>query len=583
MLKAGKLQRSSHPGRPAVLVAALAMATMAQAPSARGANILLADNSQVLQAWQQGGGQAPELVQEADGGTTIQWTGGVSLDVYRNDVTGGNQSTPLHDGEFYKLTAQGDVRAAQTSGDMRFLQFSVSHTDDRAALSHAPGSQINMLHMGSTGTGYHLALGDVTAGFSTLGANVGLRGLLVQKQFGQSVLSATAGALTESWEALGRTVDRTRYLRNVYGGKLETPMWDNGRVYLTLQGYEDADGGMASNAQSLALASGRSATAGFAYQRELFSLTGEAGMSRWSEEGRAGEDDRAFIVDASWAFQNAGLRAGHHDIGEYYASLAAQGGNGVKETYLNGNWMARDWLNLSADLRHSENALAGLTVQGVPPANPTSNATETDAVNLSAAITFGPDYPGWNVLLNHTRSNGKNGNGDANENRNYGTTLAYAGQVWNGSVSYLHGRVENATAPASDADTDTVQVNLGRNWTDTAAPEAPAWTFGVNLGLTLQDQSLDAGGGPETSTWQISLTGQHLAWGTLTASYVDSTTSGQPGGGDIAQRSWQLDAVHPLKGQNSVKLYLRNTERSGTTAGADYEEDVLGVQLVLVH
>lgn len=547
------------------------------AGGANAADVVLAANDQVLQAWQQGGGDAPELVQKSDGGTTIQWTGGVSLDVYRNSATGTNTTTALKQGNFYKATAQGDLRSTESSGDMRYLQFSVSNTDDTSVISHAPGTQINTLQMGFAGTGYQVALGDVAASFSSLGTNIGLRGLLAQRQFGQSTISATAGVLADSWESLANAVDATRYTRNVYAAKLETPVTTRSKAYVTVQGYSDVESSVTAGATTLAPASGRLATAGFAYQLDQFGIQGEAGTSHWNETGQSAQDDRAYIVDANWNFQTVGLRAGHHDIGKYYASLAAQGGNGVKETYLNGNWLAQSWLNLTADVRRSENNLVTVTT-------PTTSASaKTNAATLGATITFGPDHPGWALMLNQSQSLGKNTDGSANRNRNYGATLSYADMAWNGTVGYMRGTVKNSAAQSSDATTKTWQMTVGRNWSDTSSGGMPVWNVGVNLGLSRQEQSLASGGGPTTTTWQVGMTGQRASWGSLAASYLDGTTSGQTGGGDLRQRSWQIEATHPFKGQNTVKLYVRDNRTTGSTTGANYKEQVTGVQLVYMY
>ena len=562
---------------------ALALATGAAmcslALNAHASDMVLAANDQVLQAWQQGGGSNAALVQQADGGTTIQWTGGVSVDYYRNSVTGSNTTTPLGQGNFYKATVQGDLRSTQASGDMRYLQFSVSNSDDQSVISHAPGTQINTLQMGFAGEGYQVSLGDVAASFSSLGTNVGLRGLLAQKQFGQTTISATAGVLADSWESLAKTVDATRYVRNVYAAKLETPVSQTSKVFATVQGYNDVANGLAPGATTLAPATGHLATAGFAYQKDQFGVQGEAGVSHWSETGQDAQNDHAFIVDANWNFQTFGFRAGHHDIGKYYASLAAQGGNGVKETYLNGNWLARDWLNLTADVRRSENNLVAVTTP------PTSTATRTDSANLNAIITFGPEHPGWSLMLNQTQSLGENSDGSANRNRNYGATVSYSDTNWNSSLGFMRGKVENSITPTSDATTRTWQMTAGRNWSDTSSGGMPVWTAGVNFGLSRQQQDLATGGGPTSTTWQVGLTGQRASWGVLTASYLDGTTSGQTGGGDIRQKSWQLEATHPFKGQNSVKLYVRNNRTSGSNAvpTADYKEQVTGIQLVYMY
>lgn len=556
------------------LAAAVGVALYGLAGESRAADIVLAANDQVLAAWQQGGGSSPELVQQSDGGTTIQWTGGISVDAYRNSVTGGNTVTALRQGNFYKATAQGDLRSTRADGDIHYLQFSVSNSDDKAVISHAPGTQINTLQMGFAGQNYQVALGDVAASFSALGTNAGLRGLLAQRAFGRTTFSATAGVLADSWESLTQAVDPTRYVRNVYGAKLETAVADSAKVFVSAQGYNDVESSMTAGTSQLAPASGRTATAGFAYQQGSFGIQGEAGSSRWAATGQTSQDDHAFIVDANWNFQSVGIRAGHHDLGKYYTSLSAQGGNGVKETYLNGNWLARDWLNLTADVRHSENGLVAVTTP------PTASANKTDAESLGAVITFGPDHPGWSLMLNQAQSLGKNTDGSANRNRNYGATVSYSDVKWNGTLGYMRGTVTNNSASASNATTRTWQATMGRTWSDAAPGGMPVWSGGVTLGLSRQEQDLASGGGPRTTTWQVGLTGQRAEWGNLTASYTDGTTSGQTGGGDLRQKSWQLEATHPFKGQNSIKLYVRDNRTSGSTTGADYKEQVTGVQVV---
>lgn len=539
------------------------------------AGVLLVDNVQVLQSWQQNTGVAARLVAGADGGSSLQWQGGLSLDAYRNDSSGGNLTTPLRDGTFYKVQAQGDLRATDAAGAVSYLQFSASHTDDRGVISHAPGGQINTLQLGRAGQGYLLALGDVVANFSALGANAGLRGLLGQRQVGRAVLSATAGMLTESWEALAGAVEHTRHPRQVLAAKLEAPWGQSGRLYATVQGYEDLERDLADGATVLAPASARSATAGFAYQAGRFSVQGEAGASRWQEEGRDGKTDHALVVDAGWSFERAGLRAGYHDIGPYYATLAAQGGNGVREAYLNGYWSAADWLNLNADLRHAENELAATPPPTTPPTPLGANAVETDALAVSAAITFGPRHPGWSLLLSQALSNGENAGGGSNRNRSHGATVSYAAEGWQGSLGYSRIRVENDDAGAVDGRTGAWLFNVGRTW------RAEAWSLGLSLAASQQDQELDAGNGPRTTTWQFGLSGQRLGWGTLAASYLRGNTR-QAGGDDLSQRGWQIEASHPFKGGSAVKLYLRDNEVSGSTAtpSADYSERTAGLQLL---
>lgn len=544
--------------------------------------VQLAQNDQVLQFWQQSGGTAPELVRQEDGATTIQWKGGASLDVYHNSASGGSTVTPLMSGSYHRLQLQGDLRAMHMNGEQNYLLFSATNTDDPAVLSHAPGTQIGTLQLGHSATDYQVAVGDVMADFSSLGSSTGLRGVLVQKQFGDSLISGMAGALANSWEQLAKQVDRTQYIRRVYGAKLDTPIGSSSRVFVTAQSYSDDEGSLDSGNSVLAPTSAHTTTAGFSYRQDRFVLQGEAGFSRWQEEGRDAKDDHAFILDANWYFDTLGLTAGHHDIGEHYTSVSAQVGSGLRESYLNGNWMAADWLSLNTDLRHSENILATISTTGTPPATPSVNSSETDSLATTANISFGPAYTGLSLVLNQSLSRGENSDGTDNRNTGYGSTLSYADQQWNASLGYQIASSQNGASSATDSDSRSWQLSLGRNWSS-ATEMAYAWMFGLNLGLSRQMQELDAGGGPATTSWQLSLNGQHDYWGVLSASYMHGSTSGQPGGGDLRQASWQIDASHPLGENNSVSLYLRNNTTSGSTTGADYEERVAGIQLVWMN
>lgn len=562
---------------PSALVLALAAVFSGWSGTSHAGAILLADNSQVLQAWQQstGGTATPQLVEQAGGGTSLQWQGGVTLDVYRNSSSGGNLVTPLRDGGFYKLQVQGDVRGTDETGAVSYLQFSASHTDDQGVISHAPGGQINTLQLGRAGEGYLVSLGDVAANFSALGTNSALRGLMGQRLFGQTLLAATAGVQDESWEALAEVVDRTKYLRQVYAAKLETPLSQSGKVFATLQGYEDDAGSLASGVSALAPSSARSATVGFSLQGGQFNVQGEAGLSRWREDGQSQKSDRAFVVDAGWAFETYGLRAGYHDIGKHYVSLSSQGGNGIREAYLNGNWMAADWLNLTADLRHSENELAATPPPTIPPTPPTANAAKNNALAMTASITFGPEHPAWSLLLSQSISDGKNGDDSTNRNQGYGATVSYAGQNWNSSLGYNLTKVKNDGASSTSGETDAWVFNVGKMWTD------ETWSLGLNFTASLQDQALVVGSGPRTSTWQLGLSSQRTGWGTLTASYMNGNTE-QSGGDELKQRGWQLEASHPFGAQNAVKLYFRDNQVSGSTVtpSADYSEQSAGLQLI---
>jgi hypothetical protein len=389
-----------------------------------------------------------------------------------------------------------------------------------------------------------------------------------------------AGVLAESWEQLAEHVERTRYVRHVYGAKLDTPVGEHSRVFVTAQSYRDDEGSLDAGVSVLAPVAAHTATAGFFYQQDRFTLQGEAGFSRWKENKRGTEDDHAFIVDATWNFDTLGLTAGHHDIGLYYSSLSTQAGSGLCETYLNGNWLAADWLSLNADVRHSENELAEVSINGTPPPSPSVNSTETDSLATTANITFGPEYTGWSLMLNQSLSRGENSDGTGNRNAGYGSTLSYGEEKWNASLGYQFVGNRNDGSSATDSDSRTYQLSLGRNWSNATEMASATWMFGLTLGLSRQEQKLDTGGGPTTTNWQLGLNGQHHYWGTLSATYMRGTLSGQPSGEDLRQEGWQIDALHKPEDNYSVNFYLRNNTNSGSTTGADYDEQVAGIQLV---
>jgi hypothetical protein len=534
---------------------------------------ILADNSEVLQTWQEkaAGGQAPDLVRQADGGTTIEWHGGVTLDKYVNSSSGGNLLTPTRSGNYYKAVVQSDLRGTSAEGDLSYMQLSITNTDDRSVLSSHP-TQINSLLIGRAGKDYQVTLGDVVASYSQLGTNVGLRGVGGLKMFGQSMLSASAGVLAQSWESLANTVQRTQFLRNVYAAKAETQLNDAWRGYVTTQGYSDDKGSLGQGVSLLAPASARATTAGFAYQQGELGVQGEAGVSRWQEEGRQEHKDSALIVDANWRVQSVGLRAGHHKIGRYYSSLSGMAAPGIKETYVAGDWSAAPWVTLTADARHSVNEGALNTV----------NAQKTDALMVGALINFGADWPGWGLMLNHSQSKGKSGNKSASsKNEGNGVSLFYYGEAWSGSLGYTEQKVSSDAAPGANAKTTGWFGTVGRNWSDGSGVAGGGWTVSTNLTASLQEQHLNAGGSTRSTVLGLGISAQRAGWGSLNASLSDGTTTQTTGGADLHLRNYQVDAVYPFKGQNSLRFYIRNNQNGGGGVTTNYSDRTVGLQLVV--
>jgi hypothetical protein len=542
---------------------------------AAAAELLLADNSQVLQTWQEatGAAQPPEIGKNADGETVVTFQGGVLWDKYVNDVSepsglpGNTTMTPSRSGSFYKLQAQGDLRGTSPEGDITYAQVAMTSSDDRAA----QGSPllVNTFQFGRVGPGYQLAFGDVSPNFSSLGTSTSLRGALLQRQFSDHVVGAlTVGTLAESWAALSNKIYRTQLLRDAYGAKLDYQMGESGGLYLTTQGYSDRDGSLPNGVSAMLPASSHAHTLGFNYLRDNLSVQGEFGASRWQEEGRQAYSDNATILDATWGLSDFGLRAGYHKLGAYYTSLAAAGGAGIEETYVGGDWRAADWASFNADLRRSRNdAAAGST-----------NGQRTDSLTTGANINFGDRLPGLGLSLQYATSNASLDVGGHTKNDNYGGTLYYAGGAWNGGLGYGYSKMRNDASADSNGHTSSWSVNLGRSF----AGEAGSWSAGSQFAASVGKQELDSGKSSRDRTLVFSVYGQSTDWGSLTASVIDGLMTETTGGADLRTRSYQFDASHPFGKKNTVKAYWRSTSSFSGDPGLGYRERTVGLQVILM-
>lgn len=544
-------------------------------PQADAAELLLADNSQVLQTWQQatGAAQAPEIGKNAVGETVVTFQGGVLWDKYVNDVSqpsglpGGTTMTPSRAGSFYKLQAQGDLRGTSPEGDVSYAQMALTNSDDRAAQSSP--LLLNTLQFGRVGPGYQMAFGDVAPSFSTLGTSTSLRGALLQRQFSDRVVGAvTVGTLAESWAALANQDYRRQLLRDAYGAKLDYQVGPSGGVYLTTQGYSDRGGSLPNGVSAMLPASSHAHTLGFNYLRDSLSVQGEFGASRWQEEGRSAYSDNATILDAAWRMNDLGLRAGYHKLGAYYTSLAAAGGAGIQETYVGGDWRATDWAALNADLRHSRNEAA----------LGTANGQRTDSLSTGANINFGSRLPGVGLSLQYATSDASLDAGGHSRNDNYGSTLYYAGGPWNAGLGYGYSKMRNDVAADSNGHTDSWSFNLGRSLAD----EAGSWNAGAQFAASFGKQELNSGKDSRDRTLVLSLYGQRAEWGSLTASVVDGLTTETTGGTNLHTRAYQFDASHPFGKKNFLKVYWRSTNSFSGDPGLGYRDRTIGLQAILM-
>jgi hypothetical protein len=162
---------------------------------------LLAANEQVLQQWAQTSGAAvPRLVETkaGDGGTQLEWSGGVSYDYYQNNSRGGFTLTPIRDESSNNTgQVQTEVKSVSSNGATSWFTFGATFSDDRAVLDNP--TLINSLQFGHAGETYRVALGDVPVGFSTLGTNTGLRGLFGEGYLGRTLFQAVAGVQSDTW------------------------------------------------------------------------------------------------------------------------------------------------------------------------------------------------------------------------------------------------------------------------------------------------------------------------------------------------------------------------------------------------
>ena len=531
-------------------------------------------NEQITQAWQQNnvGGQAPQVVQQEDGSTKLEWKGGVAVDSYANDITSANgaTNTPLTSGTFYKAVLQSDLRAINGT-DVTNFQLGLTQTDDRSVLSQYP-RQVNNMQLARAGQGYLMMLGDVAPNFSSLSSALGARGLIAQRQLGGFTVNGYTGVVAESWEALEGRVIRNQYERDVNGVKIDYALTENLKVYATGQSGSDRAGTMTSAAAATAqTAKLRSNSAGFQYQQGQFQMAGETAVSRFEQMTQEGYSGRATVLDGSWRGQTVSLRSGYHDISAGFASNSAAATAGVQETYVGGDWTAAQWVTLGSDLRRSRNSTLATYYTA-------ATTTRTDSGTVRAIVNFGVDHPGWGLTLQ--QSDSRSFDGLAQESKNAQSTMAvnYSSQTWIYGLSLGQVKARNQAAAGAESDTASWQLSVGRSLSNAEGNMPASWLMNVNLAAGMQHQHLLVGGDIETANYSMSLSAQRETWGTL--SVVASTgfltqASGLPA---LRQRGLQIEASHPLTNRAVLKLYSRDTRRNIGDPLLGALERVTGVQ-----
>jgi hypothetical protein len=576
----------------------LAVAHAQTSNSAPAAADAARQNEEVLRAWKQQSGSAVELKTDGDGGTKIEFHGEVKLDTYNKDVSApagsGNLLTPNTSGNFANLVTRGDLRITSEKGEVTYAQGTVTATNDRTVLSHYP-NQLTNFQMGRTGQGYQWMLGDVAVNYSQLSSNLGLRGFYGTMQFDRYTLSGHAGVVAESWEALADrdtldgTLARTRYLRDVYGLKLERAFAQGLKVYATAQSYDDVEGSLPSASATVAPASTRSITSGFAYQEGQLNLSGEIAGSRYQEKFQELRTGHASILDGTYQYDALRFRGGYHNVSPSYVSLAQSVSPGLRESYFGSDWTAATWLTLGAEYRDSNLTTASYTplpAPAIPPLPPLATivgtTTMTKSMTSRAAINFGPDLPGWSVTLQDTHTKVTDPTGAESPTTNLLTTLNYSSQTWNGMVSVGSGRVTNSASPQADSKTSTWQAQLGRQFSG-ATPDMPAsWTANASVTAGRQVQDLvNAGTSTTTTNYGLVFAFQRPNSWVINGSLADSIATQPTGGPDLKTIRLQFDASYPisvgLKAPASFKTYWRDNLMNVGDPLLRTRETVIGV------
>lgn len=532
-------------------------------------------NDAVVQEWSKSnaGLSAPELIQQADGGTKIEWHGGISVDNYTNDIDTLNSfGSPLNDGNNTLTQLQSDLRGTTQSGDVSYFQLNATTTNDRTVLSQHP-RQINSVQVGRAGTGYILSIGDVAPNFSTLGSALGVRGLIGQRQISQVTISAYAGVVAPSWEYIESRVPRTQLMKEVQGAKIEYAYSEKLKAYIT--GQHGADRADSADFAGLMPSKISSGSVGFQYIDNDYQLSGETAQSHFQQTGEQARNGQATILDGSWRGQSASLRGGYHDLSAKYISLSQAAQPGIREGYASADWVLASWLSLAADLRNSKNFTLATFFSP-------SQMTDTDSGSVRANINFGPNHPNWSVSAQESISKAR----DPLHNEYYreqgAIYLNYAQEKWSASIAYGLGKEQTEATPAMNSHTDNWQASLGKLFNNQDAISAPTWSINTNLSVNLQDQHLALDEETKAFTSSMNINAQRNDWGTLNIMVGNGFNTRPQGQSILRMTTLQIDGSRQLGTGGSIKVYMREVHRNMNDAALFADERVTGLQLSYV-
>jgi hypothetical protein len=535
-------------------------------------------NDSIARQWSQnnGGAAVPSVTQQADGSTKIDWHGGVSFDDYNNSVKSNNSfGSSLSQGNHSVAQLQSDLRATNQAGDVSYFQLGASVTGDPSVLSQYP-RQINSVQFGRAGTGYIVSVGDVTPYFSSLSSALGVRGLLGQRQIGQTSVSGYAGVVAPSWEYIESRVPRTQMMREVKGAKIEYSFSERLKAYVTGQhGIDKADSVDTNFGFAQAPAQIGSSSIGFQLFDNHYQLSGETALSHFSQDGEQSRNGRASIVDGAWRGQSVSLRGGYHDLNSKYISLSQAAQPGIREAYIGGDWVIASWVSLGVDVRNSKNFTLATFFSP-------SQITDTDSGSIRSNINFGANHPNWSLSLQQSASNSRDPQGLQSYNEQGSIYLNYAQYKWNASVAYGMGVQQSEANPTYDSHTDNWQASVGRLFNNQDALSSATWTVNTNLSTSLQEQHLASGLETRAFLSSLNVSGQREGWGMLNLMLGNGFNTRPLGQSTLRMATVQIDASHQFGLRGSVKLYARQVKRNMNDDALFADERVTGVQLSYV-
>jgi hypothetical protein len=548
-------------------------------------------NAQVLQAWQEQTGQAAWVNDDGQ----LEFHGAVTVDVYdnRKNIPSGNAVlSALPEGSFGRAVLQADVRKTSSEGDVTYVQAVTNSSNDRSAMPRY-NPQMTSFQAGRAGPGYQVAVGDVVAGFSGLSSSLGLRGLLGARQVGSTTLTGFAGTVSETWEtlfnfqALDGFAPRSRYLRDVVGGKAELQYSETLSAFATMQGWRDETSSASLTPGATAL-NGTSVTVGGKYATDRAQVTLEAAQSGQQDVSTGGVgfgppagvastsalgNGTAFTLDGTYRWNAWGLRAGYHDLSTGYASLAQTVAPGVHEGYIGADWNITPALGWSTDVRQTLARTAATAYFAA-----TSN--QFDSLNNRLNYTIAA-LPGLVLGVSDTRNNGKDANGNTNSNTLTMYTVGYASGFWNTQIGAGNGSSRSPISSAADSDSSQWQFSLGRSFMDSTHPDrGPAWTAFAQFFSSGQNQQLINSGTTMRSTMLgLSASLQSGRFGNFNASLQHQVTV-QPvaGKSDLITQTLNFDWSRALSAQWSLKAYARLNHRNYGDILLRADEQVIGMQ-----